>query len=87
MEGSRRSDTTERVMISGLKSSWRLVICGIPQELILGSLLLNIFINDMSDRGKHTPSKFEKNVKLGGVVNTPELRCLSERFQHADGTG
>lgn len=45
---------------------------GIPQELVLGSVLFNIFIDDISSRIECTFNNFVADVKLCGVVNTPE---------------
>lgn len=36
---------------------------------ILRSLLFNIFMNDLNDTSKCTPSKFKDDTKFGGVVD------------------
>lgn len=43
---------------------------GVPQGLILGSKLFNMFTDDMGDRMEHTLSKFADNTKVleGRVV-------------------
>lgn len=54
-------EKAQRVVISGMKSSWRPVISAALQWVqVLGPVLLNIFINDLGDgaqwdppRGKH----------------------------------
>lgn len=43
-----------------------------PQEKVLKSVQLNIFINDFDDRVESTLSKFADDTKLGGVADTQE---------------
>ncbi|KAK4831032.1 hypothetical protein QYF61_014920 [Mycteria americana] len=58
----------QRVVISGIRSSWRPVTSGVPQELIL----LDIFINDLGDETECTLSKFADDTNLGGVGDTSD---------------
>ncbi|CAM4640080.1 unnamed protein product [Lepidochelys kempii] len=70
----------QQVVINGSMSSWQLVSSRVPQGLVLGLVLFNIFINDLEDGVDCILSKFADDTKLGGEVDTLEGR---DRIQRA----
>ena len=66
---------SQRVVINGLVSGWRLVTSSVPQGSVLGLVLFNIFNNSI----ECTLSKFVDDTKLSGAVDTLEGREAIQR--------
>ncbi|GAB0202808.1 cAMP-dependent protein kinase inhibitor alpha [Grus japonensis] len=60
-------------------SKWRSVMSGVPQGLVLGLVLFNIFVGNMDSEIECTLSKFAYNTSLCGAVNTVEGRDAIQR--------
>jgi len=70
---------SQRVVITGSVSGWRLIKGNVPQGEVLGLVLLKIFISDTVDGIECTLSKFADDTKLSGAVDTLEGKEAIQR--------
>ena len=72
-------DHMQRVCIDGIVSSWKFVLCGVPQALLLGPLLFLTFINDLDLNIYNILLKFADNIKIcSGIRSTQDMSKLQE---------
>jgi len=65
---------TQRVLVNGSISEWKLVMRGGPLGAVLGPLLFNIFVGDTNSGIECTLSKFADDTKLSDAVDMLEGR-------------
>lgn len=70
---------TERVVISGMKSSWRSVTSGVLQGSLAAPWLFNLFIHELDEGTESTFSKYEHYTKLGGVADRPDCYAVFQK--------
>lgn len=56
------------LVVNNSKSNWQLATCWVPQGLTLGSILFNIFINNLDERLECICTKLMENTRLEGEV-------------------
>ena len=70
---------SQRVVVSGSMSRWRPIMICVPQESVLGLVLVNIFIGDTDDGIECTFIKFANDTKLSSEADIAEGRGAIQR--------
>jgi len=67
----------QRLIVNGSKSQWKPIMSGVPQGLVLGSILFSIFISDTESGIEWKLSKFADDTKLSAAVDMLEGRVAT----------
>ncbi|CAM5149037.1 unnamed protein product [Natator depressus] len=70
----------QRVTLKGDLSGWKEVTSGVPQGLVLGPILFNLFITDHSTKRGNVLIKFADDTKLGGIANTETDQDIIQKY-------
>ncbi|GAB0183491.1 mitochondrial enolase superfamily member 1 [Grus japonensis] len=76
---SQLNSWAQRVVISGTKSSWRLVTSGVLQGSVPDPVLFYTFVSDLDDGTECSLSQFADDTKLRGVAGKPEDHAAIQR--------
>lgn len=63
---------SQRLVVSGTRSSLIPVTSSVPKDPILGTVLFNSFISDLDGRDRYLLTEFTDDMKLRGVDHTTD---------------
>ena len=66
------SDRKQKVVVNGQSSAWCDVVSGVPQGSVLGPVLFNIYINDITTQISSPVLQFADDLKMFHVISKVE---------------
>lgn len=69
----------QRVVTSSAESSWRPVVCGALQGIVLGPVLFKLVINDHNEMSECALNMVADDMTLVGVTDSPEGSAATQQ--------
>lgn len=69
----------QRAVTSSAESSWRPVVCGALQGIVLGPVLFKLVINDHSEMSECALNMVADDMTLVGVTDSPEGSAATQQ--------